>query len=105
MSTAVDLAGDDATTEDVAQFAHCELDEHIEGEHAAHVLFTEDETGRAVWAFWREAESRVQLVDPCPDRNESENICLLFAKHPGGHLWPEDATSLTEQGGSDPCRA
>ncbi|MER5304613.1 hypothetical protein ABT039_34815 [Streptomyces lasiicapitis] len=93
-----------ATAEDVTQFKHCELDEHLEGKHAAHVLFTEDETGRAVWVFWREAESRVQLVDPCPERDESSgDICLLFAKHPGGHLWPEDANPLSEQGGSRTC--
>lgn len=95
-SAAVELVGTGAATHDVLEFQHCELERHEEGEHAAHVLFIEDRSGRAVWVFWHPAETRVQVREPCTGRNDAQNICLLYARHTGGHLWPEDAACLVD---------
>ncbi|WP_369376087.1 hypothetical protein [Streptomyces sp. cg36] len=100
---AVELVSTRVLAEDVPQFLYCELAEHIEGEHAAHLLFAEEATGRAVWVFWREETARVQLQDRCTDKSESGNLCLLFEEHNGNHFWPEDLAWLTEHGRASPC--
>ncbi|MFE4610019.1 hypothetical protein ACFRK5_16970 [Streptomyces niveus] len=79
---------------------HCELDEHLENEHAAHGLFVPGPSGRAAWVFWYERQSRVQLMDPCPERDSSSgDVCLLFTDHPGDHLWPESTNRETHKEG------
>ncbi|MFB7741903.1 hypothetical protein [Streptomyces sp. NPDC056132] len=98
IDTAVSLTGRDPTEGEAPLFVHCELDEHIEGDHAAHLRFTPGPSGRAAWVFWREYASRVQLMDPCTQRN-TDGICLLFAEHPGGHLWPGTSNTRTAQRG------
>ncbi|WP_030781761.1 hypothetical protein [Streptomyces sp. NRRL S-920] len=97
IETAVALVGRDANAGDVPLFVHCELDGHLEGFHAVHLLFVPDTSGRAAWVFWREHESRVQLKDPCQERNGPGDICLLFAEHPGDHLFPSNANSAAHE--------
>lgn len=99
VDAAVALVGRDATPNDVSVFVHCELAEHLEGEHAAHLLFAEDPSGCAAWVVWRESQSRVQLKDPCPERNSAGEICLSFAGHSGGHQWPDTHNHVMYQEG------
>lgn len=98
IDTAVSLVGRGANPGDVPLFVHCELSEHLEGDHAVHVLFVPDTSGRAAWVFWREYESRVQLMDPCTERDSGGEICLSFAGHSGGHQWPEPTNDVTAKG-------
>lgn len=97
VARAVELAGGDATPEGVLPSVKCELTWHGDADHAAHLLFLPGPSGRAVWARWQHAESRVQVMAPCA------GPCELFADHPGGHLLPaptgqRDAPTLHENG-------
>ncbi|MFI0976324.1 hypothetical protein ACH4SP_04745 [Streptomyces sp. NPDC021093] len=85
---AVALAARVANAGSVALAVQCERGPHDGGEHAVHVLYVDDESGRAAWVFWDAEEVRVQLKDPCPEVNAASDVCLLFAEHSGGHLWP-----------------
>lgn len=94
VDAAVALAGRNACLDDVSVFAHCELAEHLDDEHAAHLLFAEEPSGRAAWVVWCERQSRVQLKDPCTERDSGGEICLLFTDHPEAHQWPDETNSL-----------
>ncbi|MFD5895920.1 hypothetical protein [Streptomyces sp. NPDC060366] len=91
--------GRDATPLDVSLFVHCDLGGHLEGDHAAPVLFVPEPSGLAAWVRWHEQKSCVQLMDPCTERNPAGDICLLFSEHPGDHLFPEETNTPTAQGG------
>ncbi|WP_405614350.1 hypothetical protein OG292_16575 [Streptomyces sp. NBC_01511] len=71
------------------------MDEHLEGDHAAPVLFVPDPSGLAAWVRWHERKSRLQLTDPCPERNPAGHISPLFADHPGAHLFPDENNDPT----------
>ncbi len=86
---AVALSARAANAGSLALAVQCEYAPHTEGEHAVHVMYVDDVTGRAAWVLWGADEVRVQLKDACPDRDSRDEICVLFAGHPGDHLWPE----------------
>lgn len=89
LDAAVALVGNGATLCEARPLVECELDPHVQGDHAAHVVFVPDDpTGRAAWMFWQR-EPRLQLVDACTERDSAGDVCLLFAEHPAGHLWPD----------------
>lgn len=98
VDAAVALVGRSASPDDVSVFVHCELADHFDDEHAAHLLFADEPSGRAAWAVWRERQSRVQLKDPCTERDSGGEICLLFTEHPEGHQWPDGTNSLMPLG-------
>lgn len=87
--SAVELAGGRDAPEDVPAFFTCELDEkHAGADHAALVLFLPGPSGRAVWARWQRFDPRLSVVDACAGKSPGGEVCLLFAEHPGGHLFP-----------------
>ncbi|MFI6639557.1 hypothetical protein [Streptomyces sp. NPDC050504] len=89
--SAVELAGGGDASEDVLPCFTCELgDKHAGADHAALVLFLPGPSGRAVWVRWQRFDPRLSVVDPCVGEESGGDVCLLFAGHPGGHLWPED---------------
>lgn len=93
IDTAISLVVQDANAGGTHLFVRCALEEHIEGDHAVRLLFTPDASGRAAWVFWREWESRVQLKDPCLERDSAGEVCRSFAGHSGCHQWPKCRTT------------
>ncbi|MFF2852433.1 hypothetical protein ACFVT5_39960 [Streptomyces sp. NPDC058001] len=90
IDTTVNLAGGDTAATDVWPYVKCEVETHTEGEHAAHLVFVPGVSGRAVWAVWKESYIAAQIKEPCMaavGSGGTEEVCVLFAEHPGRHTW------------------
>ncbi|WP_330174520.1 NUDIX hydrolase [Streptomyces sp. NBC_01498] len=94
-------------TSDALLLVRCEMQRHRSGDHAVLVVFVPDASGRAAWVLWRGQHTfDVEVMDPCPARNQSD-ACPLFADHTGAHPFRDadiNRAALRRQAGMERVR-
>lgn len=70
----------------------CNLDQGHAGPHASLGQYSRDTEW---WVQWTLSVSEINPIPACPvtrtpDQDEDDNVCLLYAGHPGRHLYGTD---------------